>query len=74
MRSDMLSHMSTMIISLPDDLRTFVEGEVAQDVPATRIECVRELIGKDPQRTWLRDRLIAGVRFLILLISESPQS
>lgn len=56
----MLSRMSTKGMSLPDDLPSFVEGEVAQGVPATRREYLRELIGQDAQRTQLRDRLLAG--------------
>ncbi len=56
----MLSHMNAINISPPDDLRSSVEEKVAQDVHAPRIEYGRELFGREPQRTQLRDRLLAG--------------
>ncbi len=56
----MLSRLSAKNISLPDDLRPSVDEKVARDVHAPRTEYGRELIGREPQRTQLRDRLLAG--------------
>lgn len=58
----MLLVMSTMNISLPDSLRSFVEGKVAQGGYGTSSEYVRELIRKDQERTQLRDLLLAGAQ------------
>lgn len=52
--------MSTMNISLPESLQSFVERKVAQDGYGTSSEYVRELIRRDQQRTQLRDLLLAG--------------
>jgi antitoxin ParD1/3/4 len=58
----MLFGMSTMNISLPESLRSFVEEKVAQGAYGTSSEYVRELIRKDQERTQLRDLLLAGAQ------------
>lgn len=58
----MLLTMSTMNISLPESLRSFVEDKVAQGGYGTSSEYVRELIRKDQELTRLRDLLIAGAQ------------
>ncbi|MDX9706526.1 MAG: type II toxin-antitoxin system ParD family antitoxin [Azospira sp.] len=52
--------MSTMNISLPDSLKTFVDQQVEQRRYGTSSEYVRELIRKDQDRQQLRDLLLAG--------------
>ena len=52
--------MSTMNISLPDSLKTFVDEQVAQRGYGTSSEYVRELIRKDQERSHLRGLLLAG--------------
>lgn len=52
--------MSTMNISLPDSLKTFVDQQVDQRRYGTSSEYVRELIRKDQDRQQLRDLLLAG--------------
>jgi antitoxin ParD1/3/4 len=52
--------MSTMNISLPDSLKTFVDEQVSQRGYGTSSEYVRELIRKDHDRQQLRGLLLAG--------------
>ncbi len=52
--------MSTMNISLPETLKTFVDEQVSQRGYATSSEYVRELIRKDQDRLQLRGLLLAG--------------
>ena len=52
--------MSTMNISLPDSLKTFVDEQVSQRGYGTSSEYVRELIRKDQERQHLRGLLFEG--------------
>ncbi len=52
--------MSTMNISLPDQLKAFVDEQVGQRGYGTSSEYVRELIRKDQDRQMLRGLLLAG--------------
>lgn len=52
--------MSTMNISLPETLKSFVDKQVSQGGYGTSSEYVRELIRKDQERLKLRDMLLAG--------------
>jgi antitoxin ParD1/3/4 len=52
--------MSTMNISLPDALKSFVDEQVTQRGYSTSSEYVRELIRKDQDRLQLRSALLAG--------------
>ena len=52
--------MTTMNISLPDTLKTFVDEQVSQRGYGTSSEYVRELIRKDQDRLQLRGLLLAG--------------
>jgi len=52
--------MSTMNISLPDALKTFVDEQVGQRGYGTSSEYVRELIRMDQDRQKLRSLLLAG--------------
>jgi antitoxin ParD1/3/4 len=52
--------MSTMNISLPDALKSFVDDQVSQRGYSTSSEYVRELIRKDQDRQHLRGLLLAG--------------
>jgi len=52
--------MSTMNISLPEALKSFVDEQVAQRGYSTSSEYVRELIRKDQDRQHLRGLLLAG--------------
>ncbi|KIH84106.1 ribbon-helix-helix domain-containing protein [Pseudomonas batumici] len=52
--------MSTMNISLPDALKSFVDDQVSPRGYSTCSECVRELIRKDQDRQHLRGLLLAG--------------
>jgi antitoxin ParD1/3/4 len=52
--------MSTMNISLPDALKTFVDEQVASRGYGTSSEYVRELIRADRDRQSLRQLLLDG--------------
>lgn len=52
--------MSTMNISLPDALKSFVDEQVNQRGYGTSSEYVRELIRKDQDRQQLRALLLEG--------------
>ncbi len=52
--------MSTMNISLPDSLKSFVDEQVSQRGYSTSSEYVRELIREDQHRLHLRGLLLAG--------------
>ena len=52
--------MTTMNISLPDTLKSFVDEQVNQRGYGTSSEYVRELIRKDQDRLQLRGLLLAG--------------
>ena len=49
-----------MNISLPDQLKAFVDEQVSQRGYGTSSEYVRELIRKDQERVALRELLLAG--------------
>ena len=52
--------MTTMNISLPDSLKSFVDEQVNTRGYGTSSEYVRELIRKDQDRLQLRGLLLAG--------------
>ena len=52
--------MSTMNISLPNTLKSFVDEQVRQGFYGTSSEYLRELIRKDKDRLHLRSLLVAG--------------
>ena len=52
--------MSTMNISLPDSLKSFVDEQVNQRGYGTSSEYVRELIRKDADRLHMRSLLLEG--------------
>ena len=52
--------MSTMNISLPETLKSFVDEQVNSRGFGTSSEYVRELIRKDQERLQLRELLLAG--------------
>jgi antitoxin ParD1/3/4 len=53
--------MSTMNISLPESLKTFVDEQVSQRGYGTSSEYLRELIRKDQDRQTLRGLLMDGL-------------
>lgn len=52
--------MSTMNISLPESLKSFVDEQVDKRGFGTSSEYVRELIRRDQDRVRLREMLLAG--------------
>lgn len=59
---DILKTMSTMNISLPDALKSFVDTQVAERGYGTSSEYVRELIRTDQDRRQLRALLLQGAQ------------
>lgn len=54
--------MTTMNVSLPDELRSFVDGQVSDGNYGSTSEYVRELIRRDYERRELRAALLEGAR------------
>ncbi len=54
--------MSTMNISLPESLKSFVDEQVSARGFGTSSEYVRELIRRDLERQRLRDLLLEGAQ------------
>jgi len=52
--------MSTMNISLPDTLKSFVDEQVSQRGYGSSSEYVRELIRRDQDRLQVRNLMLAG--------------
>ena len=52
--------MSTMNISLPEALKSFVDAQVSSGGFGTSSEYIRELIRKDQERLHQRELLVAG--------------
>ncbi len=53
--------MGTMNVSLPDELRAFVEERVQEGHYGTSSEYIRELIRKDQARHALRSTILEGL-------------
>jgi len=54
--------MTTMNVSLPDDLKGFVDSQVDHGNYSSTSEYVRELIRRDQDRRQLRAALLEGAR------------
>lgn len=54
------SLMSTMNISLPEELRAFVNSQVSEGAYTSSSEYIRELLRKEKDRTRLREMLLEG--------------
>ena len=58
--------MTTMNVSLPDDLKGFVDSQVSKGNYGSTSEYVRELIRRDHGRRELRAALLEGARSPII--------
>ncbi|MBL8439250.1 MAG: type II toxin-antitoxin system ParD family antitoxin [Zoogloeaceae bacterium] len=63
--------MSTMNISLPENLKAFVDDQVSQRGYGTSSEYVRELIRKDQERQQLRALLLAGAASAPVAVADA---
>ncbi len=63
--------MSTMNISLPQALKSFVDEQVSNRGFGTSSEYVRELIRKDQERLQLRELLLAGASSTAAAVADS---
>ena len=63
--------MSTMNISLPDTLKSFVDTQVGQGNYGTSSEYVHALIRKDQDRQSLRALLLAGATSASASLADS---
>ena len=57
-----IDDMSTMNVSLPDDLKSFVAAQVSEGGYGSTSEYVRDLIRRDHDRRQLRAALLEGAR------------
>ena len=64
--------MSTMNISLPDALESFVDEQICLRGYGTSSEYVRELIRKDQDRLQLRALLLAGAASAAAAPADAP--
>ncbi len=64
--------MSTINITLPDSLKSFVDDQVARRGYGTSGEYVRELIRKDQDRLHLRGLLVAGAESAAAAPADAP--
>jgi antitoxin ParD1/3/4 len=64
--------MSTMNISLPAAMKSFVEEQVARRGYGTGSEYLRDLIRKDQDRLHLRELLLAGAATAPTAAVDSP--
>jgi antitoxin ParD1/3/4 len=55
-----LNPMTTMNVSLPDELKVFVDERVIHDGYGSTSEYVRDLIRRDRERGHLRDLVLEG--------------
>jgi antitoxin ParD1/3/4 len=53
--------MGTMNISLPDDLKTFIDHQVAERGYGTSSEFIRELLRREQERQQLRSLILEGM-------------
>ena len=56
-----MGDVATMNVSIPDELKSFVETQVAAEGYGTSSEYVRELIRRDRQRSHLRRLILDGL-------------
>ena len=54
--------MTTMNVSLPEELKTFVDAQVDEGSYGSTSEYVRDLIRRDHDRRQLREALLKGAR------------
>jgi len=59
-KSATVSSMTTMNVSLPDELRAFVDERVTHDGYGSTSEYVRDLIRRDRERGRLRELVLEG--------------
>ena len=63
--------MSTMNISLPDALKSYVDEQVSERGYGTSSEYVRELIREDQDRQMLRVLLVDGATSPVGMLADS---
>ena len=63
--------MSTMNVSLPDELRAFVDAQVEEGRYGSTSEYVRELIRRDQDRLRLRSLLLEGAASALGPVADS---
>jgi antitoxin ParD1/3/4 len=63
--------MATMNVSLPDDLKGFVDSQVSQGDYGSTSEYVRELIRRDQDRRQLRAALLEGARSPVVVNADT---
>ncbi len=67
----MVSAMTTMNVSLPDELRSFVDAQVNEGKYGSTSEYVRELIRRDHDRRQLRAAILEGARTSVTATADA---
>lgn len=70
-KTDRLGRVPTMNVSLPDELRAFVDAQVNEGNYGSTSEYVRELIRRDRERRALRTALLEGARAPVAGIADA---
>ncbi|MCD9624192.1 type II toxin-antitoxin system ParD family antitoxin [Rhabdothermincola salaria] len=63
--------MATMNVSLPEELRSFVDAQVDEGNFGSTSEYVRELIRRDRDRRELRSALLDGARAPVVATADA---
>ena len=66
-----MNAMTTMNVSLPDELRSFVDAQVNEGNFGSTSEYVRELIRRDYDRRELRAALLEGARAPVTVTADA---
>jgi len=66
-----MAAMTTMNVSLPDELRAFVDTQVNEGNFGSTSEYVRELIRRDHDRRELRGALLEGARAPVTVTADA---
>ncbi len=69
-----VSSMTTMNVSLPDELKSFVDERVEHDGYGSTSEYVRELIRRDRERVHLRELVLEGATPARAMLLTLPTS
>ncbi len=63
--------MTTMNVSIPEELRSFVDAQVREGGYGSTSEYIRELIRRDLERRQLRAAMLDGARGSIAAIADA---
>ena len=71
-KADSVSSMTTMNVSLPEELKIFVDERVTHDGYGSTSEYVRDLIRRDRERGHLRNLVLEGANSGAGVVADTP--